>query len=291
MTETGPTSHIFTSNRLRLHYVDWGNAGAPTMILVHGGLDHCRSWDWTARHFRDRWHVIAPDLRGHGDSAWPSDGRYSTDACVADLAQLIHQKGGGPVVLIGHSLGGNVATRYAGIYPEMVSKLVSIEGLGWSPAEIARRETVPIGGRLRAWQEERRLLSGRLPRRYATLDEAYERMQQENPNLSPAQVRHLTEHGVSQNEDGSYSWKFDNYARTLMPIDLTQPQIHELWSTIACPTLLLYGNDSWASNPARDGRLAHFRHARVIDYDRAGHWLHHDRFDAFIADVEAFLAE
>ena len=69
--EPTPTSRTFISQRLRLHYVDWGNDGAPPLILVHGGLDHCRSWDWVARRLSPRWHVIAPDLRGHGDSETP----------------------------------------------------------------------------------------------------------------------------------------------------------------------------------------------------------------------------
>ena len=63
----GPTSHFYFSQRLRLHYVDWGNEGAPPLVLVHGGRDHCRNWDWVAARLRDRYHVIAPDLRGHGD--------------------------------------------------------------------------------------------------------------------------------------------------------------------------------------------------------------------------------
>ena len=130
---SGPTSHSFISQRLRLHYVDWGNEGAPTLVLVHGGRDHCRNWDWVAERLRDRWHIVAPDLRGHGDSAWSEDGEYSLRANVYDLAQLIHQLNAGPVTLVGHSYGGNIALRYAGIYPEMVRKLVAIEGLGPSP--------------------------------------------------------------------------------------------------------------------------------------------------------------
>ena len=71
MTATlGPTSHTYFSQRLRLHYTDWGNPDAPPMILIHGGRDHCRNWDWVAQELRDDWHIIAPDLRGHGDSAF-----------------------------------------------------------------------------------------------------------------------------------------------------------------------------------------------------------------------------
>src|SRR5215475_1558263 len=74
---TGPTTHSFISQRLRLRYVDWGNPDAPPLILLHGGRDHSRSWDWTAQELRAKWHVIAPDLRGHGDSDWSADGDYS----------------------------------------------------------------------------------------------------------------------------------------------------------------------------------------------------------------------
>ncbi len=66
----GPSSSFYISQRLKLHYVDWGNEGAPPLLLIHGGRDHARSWDWVARDLRRDYHVIAPDLRGHGDSAW-----------------------------------------------------------------------------------------------------------------------------------------------------------------------------------------------------------------------------
>ena len=64
----GPTSRHYFSQRLRLHYVDWGNPDAPPLLLVHGGRDHCRNWDWVAVALRKDWHIICPDLRGHGDS-------------------------------------------------------------------------------------------------------------------------------------------------------------------------------------------------------------------------------
>ena len=87
----GPTFHIYISQRLRLHYVDWGNPDASPLLLVHGNRDHCRSWDWTARALAQDWHVLAPDLRGHGASDWSADGTYSMSAFVYDMAQLIHQ--------------------------------------------------------------------------------------------------------------------------------------------------------------------------------------------------------
>ena len=147
MTLQGPTSNSFISQRLKLHYVDWGNPDAPPLLLVHGGRDHCRSWDWVAEELRHDWHIIAPDLRGHGDSAWSPDGNYEMASFVYDLAQLIHQSGLAPVTIVAHSMGGNISTRYTGLFPENVRKLVTIEGLGPSPKILAEREAKGVAQR------------------------------------------------------------------------------------------------------------------------------------------------
>jgi len=285
----GPTSHSFISQRLRLHYVDWGNPDAPPLILVHGGQDHCRNWDWVALDLRRDFHVIAPDLRGHGDSAFSPSGDYSMSAYVYDLAQLIHQLDLSPVNIIAHSLGGAIALRYAGVFPATVRRLVAIEGMGPSPSMLAERAGRPVAERLAEWIGRERALAGRLPKRYASIEDALARMQKENAHLTPEQARYLTVHGVSRNEDGTYSWKFDNYVRGGSPGDVTQDELHQLWANITCPTLLLYGAESWASNPAKDGRIVHFAQARVEVFEGAGHWVHHDRLDAFLARARAFL--
>lgn len=285
----GPTSHTFFSQRLRLHYVDWGNPTAPPLLLVHGGRDHCRNWDWVAAALRKDWHVICPDLRGHGDSQWSPDGNYTMAGYVYDLAQLIHQQRLAPVTIVAHSLGGNISLRYTGIYPENVRKIVAIEGLGPSPKMLAARASKTIDERMRNWIDEQRALSGRLPRRYASIEEAFKRMQDENKHLTPDQARHLTVHGVNQNEDGTYSWKFDNYVRAFPPYDMTVAEIESLWSRIVCPALLVYGKESWASNPAEDGRLASFKTARVESFEGAGHWVHHDKLDGFLNLVRSFI--
>ncbi len=286
--EGGPVSRSFVSQRLRLHYVDWGNPGAPPLILLHGGRDHCRNWDWVANALRHDWHVIAPDLRGHGDSAWAEDGNYPMANHVYDLAQLVHQQGLAPVTIVAHSLGGNIALHYTGLYPDLVRKLVAIEGMG-----PARRQAGTQGRgiveRMHRWVDERRGLAGRVPRRYPSIEAALARMQEENKHLSPEQARHLTEQGVNQNEDGSYSWKFDNYVRVWAPADIPRADTELLWSRITCPTLLVHGAESWATDPRTDGRIAHFRSAEVLVVEGAGHWVHHDRLDVFLAALRGFL--
>jgi pimeloyl-ACP methyl ester carboxylesterase len=287
--DLGPTSNSFTSQRLRMHYLDWGNHAAPTLVLVHGGLDHARSWDWTARALRANWHVIAPDLRGHGDSAWSPDGSYDSHDFICDLAQLVHQQSDDQVTIIGHSLGGSIATRYAATFPEKVRKLVSIEGLGPPPKEMERMAGMTPPELMREWVEKRRALASRQPHRYATLEDALERMREKNHQLSEKQVLHLTLHAVSRNEDGSYSWKFDNYVRAFSPSGNSEKEMQQYFANIACPVLLCHGKDSWASDPEADGRSALFHDARVVHFDNAGHWLHHDQFETFLAVVEDFI--
>ena len=288
-TFPGPTSNRFMSQRLRLNYVDWGNVEAPPLILQHGGRDHCRSWDWVANELRHDWHVIAPDLRGHGDSDCSPEGNYAMDAFVYDFAQLVDTLGYDQVTIISHSLGANIATRFTGLYPDKVRKLVNIEGLGPSPVS----ESDMIGSdevaRLHKWIDEKRQAAGRTPRRYASLRDAYERMKTENGFLSDQQARHLTVHGATRNEDGTWSWKFDNYLNVWSSADMPFAEKARLWSAITCPVLLLWGKNSFAASPAADGRLDHFAHATLKEYENAGHWLHHDQFETFISDVRAFL--
>ena len=289
MTATGPTANSFISQRLKLSYVDWGNPEAPPLILQHGGRDHARSWDWVAEELARDWHVIAPDLRGHGDSAWAPDGNYDMGPFVYDFAQLVHTLGHEQVSIIAHSLGGNIATRFAGLYPEKVRKLVNIEGLGPSPKIRDQREAAGYSNRFRKWIEDRRKAAGRIPRRYPTIEAAYARMKEENGFLSDVQARHLTINGASRNEDGTWSWKFDPYLNVWPFEDVPDERTNELWRAITCPVLLLYGADSWASNPELDGRAQVFSDRRTVEFENAGHWLHHDQFNRFIAEVRGFL--
>ncbi|NCP24117.1 MAG: alpha/beta hydrolase [Erythrobacter sp.] len=289
MTLTGPTSQTFVSQRLRLNYLDWGNPKKPLLMLVHGGRDHARSWDWVAEHLREDWHVVAFDHRGHGDSDWVSDGNYNVQDMVYDLAQLVHQLGDDEVTIVSHSMGGNVALRYAGTFPDKVRKIVAIEGLGPSPKRQEEMRADPYPRRMAEWIEKKRAAAARSPRKYESIEAAFARMIEENSYLTEAQARHLTLHGVTRNEDGTYSWKFDPHLNVWHVEDVADEFLHQTWAAITAPTLLLYGADSWASNPQGDGRLEHFENAKVIEFENAGHWLHHDQFDRFMQTLRDFL--
>ncbi len=287
----GPSSSFYVSQRLKLHFVDWGNEGAPPLLLVHGGRDHARSWDQVALDLRRDHHVIAPDLRGHGDSAWAIGGTYSLSDFVLDLTQLVETLALRDLTLVGHSLGGAVALQFTGVFPERVRRLVAIEGLGPPPEMLERMVGVPAWQRMQNFIEAMHKLAGRAPRRYASIEEAAARMQEVNAFLSAEQARHLTIHGVARNEDRTFSWKFDNYVRVIGPHRFDAGEVRDLWGRITCPTLLVRGSESWASDPEKDGRIEAFRDARRVNVDGAGHWVHHDRLDEFLRVVRAFLAE
>ena len=289
MPKGGPTSHIYFSQRLRLHYVDWGNEDAPALLMVHGGRDHCRNWDWVADELRHDYHIIAPDLRGHGDSQWMLGGSYTIIDYVYDIAQLLHQTHTTPTTIIGHSLGGSVSLLYSGIYPENVTKLISIEGMRPPPGMFDKYRKTDPHARLEAWIGNLRQLSGRMPKLYPSLEDAFQRMQTENPHLSEVQARHLTIHGSNQNEDGSYSWKFDNYVRAFAPIGLSPEETWKIHARIDCPLLLINGAESWASNPQDDGRAEAFGNSSVVEIDGAGHWVHHDQLEQFLHIAREFL--
>jgi pimeloyl-ACP methyl ester carboxylesterase len=148
----------------------------------------------------------------------------------------------------------------------------------------------PVEARVRNWITERREMAGRTARKYATLEDAVARMREENKHLSDEQAVHLTTHGALQNEDGTYSWKFDNIVR-LGGGGLSVEDQRHIWSCITSPVLLMRGAESWASDPVADGRIKHFRDARLVNVEGAGHWVHHDKLDVFMEHVESFLSE
>lgn len=282
-----PVSKTFISQGLKLHYLDWGNASAPPLVLVHGMRDHARSWDWAARELRQHWHIVALDLRGHGDSEWSPDGAYLSPYHLLDLADLIDTLGNEQVTIVAHSFGGNPAARYAALYPQRVRKLVLIDAMGPTAPVVARWNEIGTVKRTREWLEKRRETTLSTPRRFATLDEAIARMAAANKHLSAAQARHLATHGVRHHADG-YGWKYDPIFGTFLPEDFAI-DLAEYWREITAPTLICWGTESWTTNPAIDGRSVHFRNHRNLTFEKAGHWLHHDQLDTFLAALREFL--
>lgn len=282
-----PESRHFTSQRLRLHYLVWGDEASPPLLLIHGTRDHARSWDRVAAALAARYCVYAPDLRGHGDSDWAMGGNYSIIDYALDLHAMGEVIGRAPYTVVAHSLGGGIALHYAGTFPEKVERIVSIEGMaGLHWGRSTRR---PAHVRMREWVENMRGLEQRQPRVYPTLAEATRRMRKANPRLSRDLALHLTEHGARP-ADGGFAWKFDNYTHTGSPYEFNMEDARDLWNQIRAPILFIWGSDSWGEH-GHELDLSPFHDARAVGVDGAGHWVHHDRFEEFMRLVDAFLAE
>jgi pimeloyl-ACP methyl ester carboxylesterase len=280
-----PQSRYYESHGLRLHYADWGNEGAPVVVLVHGGRDHCRSWDVIARSLQPHFHVLAPDLRGHGDSDWAKGSSYPLTDYVYDLTRLVRTIDAQQVILIGHSMGGMVSLIYSGSFPEQVSALAVLDGvtvLPDAPKPSAHE-------RVTKWIGQVDKLHDRAPRRYRTIEDAAAQMVTYNKRLSRDLALHLASHGARQNEDGTYSWKFDPYQRVTAPQRLWSDDHVALWSRIACPTLLLNADESFLTSARAAGLERYFPQARVETISGAGHWLHHDRPREVIGAIRRFL--
>jgi pimeloyl-ACP methyl ester carboxylesterase len=277
---------------LKLHLRLWGDRTKPLLLLQHGGKDHGRSWDWTAAAFLDRYCVAVPDLRGHGDSDWAAGGGYDGFDMAADMAfvakHLVTLGFEAPFDFVGHSLGGNIVLNFAAAQPGRVRKVVSIEGLGFSQKSYEELTAKPAAERMAETIERRLKLAGRGPRVFKNKEDAVKRLAGLHQRLSGEQARHLALHALRKVE-GGYSWKHDPQLG-FMPIRPLPPaEYAEMHRAIEAPVLLLYGSESWASDPSRDGRLKPFKNAEFELFGGAGHWLHHDQHDRFIRRVTGFL--
>jgi pimeloyl-ACP methyl ester carboxylesterase len=278
--------------RLHLHLRIWGDGTKPPLFLLHGGRDHGRSWDWIVAALLSEHCLIVPDLRGHGDSDWAPGGGYDMLGFVGDHAALVEALAvrgfEPPFAMVGHSFGGNILLHYAAAFPERISKLVVLEGLGFSQE---RYDTLSARPSSQVWREalDRRLkIRARGGRVFASREEGVRRLAVLHPNLPDGVTRHLAEQALRETGEG-WTWKYDPLVGQ-MPVRPVPPSEYgALYGAITAPTLLVYGKDSWASSPGDDGRMEAFRNAELREFDDAGHWLHHDQPRRFVRELRLFL--
>ena len=229
--------------------------------------DHCHTWDWVAQRLRDRYHIVAPDLRGHGDSQWAIGFRIQPHRL-----RVRHRPAGAAVAArAGHdhcAFDGRHAC--VSVTPGCIRRLVQ-----QNDRHRRRRTLVALLRTARRHPSDCAVGSTRhanrpAERRAATrsLEDAFQRMQETNPHLSPEQARHLTEHGSHQNEDGTYTWKFDNYTHAHSPYDITSEDTEALWREITCPILFVNAKQGYPHRIGQGDTLEHFRNAAVVDLDK-----------------------
>jgi pimeloyl-ACP methyl ester carboxylesterase len=289
------SERFFRSGALRIHFRDWGNPDAPPLVIVHGLRDHSHSFDDLARGLLDRFHVLAIDLRGHGDSE--TTPYYDFGHFVLDLHNMVRALRLEHPVLIGHSMGGEVAAIYSGCFPEVPARVVIIEGLGPPPPRMEDEVAWTIAG----FSRIDRAFAGHPG--LADLEAAYRRLRERNPRLQETKARELALLGTRAREDGTLEWKFDAMLATMAvtgPFNLDYAMA--FWRRIAAPVLLVHGAESgefWRRRPGAPyldpedlaHRLAAFRDARLVEVAGAGHMVHFDRPRELVTAIRSFLGE
>ena len=288
-TISEPRSTTLTIDGRRLHVATWGDIEAPTIMLLHGMRDHARNWDWIATRLAETHHVVAPDLRGHGDSDWVDAAAYTLAAFVLDVAEVADAMALQRFALVGHSLGGAIGLRYAAAFADRVTAFAGIECIELPIVRDERAGHRPYPARLRDWVEGERGRRSRQPRSYPDLTSAAARMREAHPTLEPATIDHLVEHAVSADADGGWRWKYDNAARLRAPDDADGKDLDACLAAIKCPALLYYGDASWIPRPPPE-RLSLIRDHRVVTLPGVGHWLHHEARAAFVETLFPFLS-
>jgi pimeloyl-ACP methyl ester carboxylesterase len=177
---TPSRSEFLTIRGLRTHVRHWGREGAPKLFMAHGWMDMSASFQFVVDALRGDWHVIAHDWRGFGLSQRSGQDTYWFPDYFADLdAILDHYSPHQAVNLLGHSMGGNIVSVYAGVRPERIAHLINLEGFGL-PA--TKPEQAP--GRYAKWLDE--LKAPAAMRGYAGVDAVAARLQKTNPPVECA---------------------------------------------------------------------------------------------------------
>jgi len=286
-----PSESLFVPVRgLRYHCRCWGDEDAPVLFMLHGWMDVSASFQFLVDSMRGGWRVIAPDWRGFGLTDWNQSGSYWFPDYFADLDALLERfQPGEPATLVGHSMGGNVAAMYAGIRPERVVKLVSLEGFGLGGSA---PEKAP--GRYARWLDE---LTGEAPgfRDYDTFESLAERLRGNNPRLSHERALFLARHWGKRKPDGRVELASDPAHKLVNPILYRADEAAACWKRVAAPVLWVSGQETEIHRAMKisDGDLAQRKACfprlseRVIA--DAGHMLHHDQPERLAEVIEEFL--
>jgi len=271
-----PSSSRFVEAKgLRLHYLDYGTAGRPPMLCLHGGAAHAHWFDFVAAGLTSDYHVRSLDLRGHGDSGWAEPPAYSFAHYAADVAAAVEALDLRDFVLVGHSMGGMVSLLYAGTYPGRVAKLIVVDS----------RMLMPLN-RVGAMREA----GTRSGKSYASQEELISRYRLEPPGThtaAPELIHHIAVHSGRAKADGTWQHKFD---RTLFA-QFERIDGIPLWERIKIPALLLKGERSNRLSPeVLEMVRARAPQVQSIEVPGADHHIMLDNPAGFVKAIREFLA-
>ena len=269
------THRFVEAGRAKLHYLDYGTEGKPPMLCVHGGAANAHWFDYVAPGLIDDYHVLAVDLRGHGDSDPVEPPSYLYHDYATDIDTLVEALDLKDFVLMGHSMGGTVSLLYAATYPGRAKSLVVIDSTVNLSAERINRL---------------RDIGSRPGSSYATKEELVSRyrLRPGNPLATPDVVRHIASQSCRQNEDGTWRHKFDRAVYATREVFDGTP----LWADIRIPALLVKGDRSERITPEVYAEVkALCPQAELVEVSDSDHHVTLDNPIGFLAAVKRFLAK
>ena len=276
-TTVQPTDVMVTCNGMNFHYLDWGNEGAPVMLLLHGLRGHCHAWDDVAARFCGDYHVLALDQRGRGETDWAPRGDYSTDAFVADAEEFCYTLGIEKMVLIGHSMGGRNSMAFAGRNAGMLEKLVIVDiGPEIDPVGSARitRELVEV------------------PVEFDSFEDAFQHVNAQNQFASEQVMRRRLTYQTRELPNGKLGWRYDPEIREQRRNGTGAPP-PDLWtplSKVTCPTLIVRGSETDTLSLSVAERMVEtLADGKLVHVDNAAHMVFEDNPSDFNAALADFL--
>lgn len=282
-------SEFIHSRGRRLHVRAWGSEAAPLLVLLHGWCDVSASWQFVVDALQKDWRIVAPDWRGFGLSEWNNDAYWFPDY-IADLDTLLrHYSPQAPVRLVGHSMGGNAGSLYAGIRPDRVQQLVNLEGMG-----LRLYLTDEVADRYANWLDQ--LQDTPTFRSYPDRAAFAARLKKENPRLSEEKARYLAEHMGEDDGAGGIHQAADPHHRWVNPVIYRVEEAMSIWRRVTAPVLWVTADDSFLfkelfaiDSEDYRSRIACFRDIREVMVEDCGHNLHHDQPQQVARLIEEFL--
>jgi pimeloyl-ACP methyl ester carboxylesterase len=264
----------------------WGADSAPALMLLHGIRDSSPSFQFLVDALRGSWRIVAPDWRGHGQTQSAHQGQWFHDY-LADLDVLVQTFfPDGPLSLVGHSLGGNVASVYAGLKPEKVERMVSIDGFGMISTKPADFRNL-----LSQWIDARGVPK---PKRYASVSEMADKLIAANRRLTRDKALFLAGSMSRPLDDGGFTWQSDLVDRRSMPTMRTLEEWAACWQRISADKLWVTASDPRPGTVASDPKafawvVERIGEGSIVRLPETGHNLHHDSPGPLAAIIEPFL--
>jgi len=271
--QDGYQDRLITVNGLRLHYLDWGSSDKPPFIMLHGISRVAHQFDHIATQFKNDYHVMAIDMRGHGDSAWSPDAAYLVEDYVKDLEGFVEQLNLSGLVLLGNSTGGRVVQVYAGLHPDRVARLI-VEDVGPErPNDIAAAFQRQVQQEANGWASE---------------DELVESLKRSNAKTPEPILRSYAHFGSKRRDDGRIVWKRDpNLARGFIETDLWR-----FVREIKTPTIYILGGASRIVPAETQQKLKEtLPGVQIVVMPGLGHYPDQEATEEFLRIAKTFLGK